>query len=94
MPRPRKQKRLGRKPKYNEFGPKRIPNHEKTIITLEEYETIKLIDNQNMNQQECAAKMNIGRTTIQNIYSKARKKIADAIINGKTLIIEDADYSK
>jgi len=93
MPRPRKRKRLGQKPSYNEFGPKGVPNSELITLSLEEYETIKLIDQKDLTQEECAKKMNVARTTVQRIYSNARKKVAEAIINGKTLIIEDVDYS-
>ncbi len=92
MPRPRKRKKLGQKPAYNEFGPKGVPNSSFIYLSLEEYETIKLIDHEFKNQEECASSMEIARTTVQKIYSEARTKIAEAIINGKTLIIEGSDY--
>ena len=94
MPRPRKMKRLGQKPIYNEFGPKGISNAGFVYLNLEEYETIKLIDKEFKNQEECAASMGVARSTVQKIYSEARTKIANAIINGNTLIIEGNDYSK
>jgi len=93
MPRPRKRKRLGQKPNYNEFGPKGVPNLEMITLTLEEYETIKLIDQEALTQEQCALKMNVARTTVQRIYANARRKIANAIINGKTLVLEDVDYN-
>ena len=92
MPRPRKIKRLGEKPIYNEFGPKGCPNNEFIYLNLDEYETIKLIDYELKNQEECALLMGIARSTVQKIYSDARKKISNAIINGNTLIIEGNDY--
>lgn len=93
MPRPRKMKRLGQKPNYNEFGPKGVPNTSFVYLSLEEYETIKLIDKEFKNQEECALSMGIARSTVQKIYSDARTKIATALINGDTLIIEENDYS-
>lgn len=93
MARPKKTKRLGQKPKYNEFGPKGVPNTSFVYLSLEEYETIKQIDNEFKNQEECAISMGIARSTVQKIYSNARMKIATAIINGHTLIIEGNDYS-
>lgn len=93
MPRPRKMKRLGQKPNYNEFGPKGVPNTSFVYLSLEEYETIKLIDKEFKNQEECALSMGIARSTVQKIYSDARTKIATALINGDTLIIEGNDYS-
>ena len=46
------------------------------------------MDIENLDQQGCADKMGVGRTTFQRIYKEARGKIADSIINGKRLIIE------
>ena len=92
MARPRKRKRLGQKPHYNEFGPKGVPNRGFVYLNLEEYETIRLIDKEFKNQEECAFIMGVARSTIQKIYSDARIKIATAIINGDTLIIEGNDY--
>jgi predicted DNA-binding protein (UPF0251 family) len=93
MPRPRKIKRLGQKPHYNEFGPKGVPNEGFVYLNLDEYETIKLIDKEFKNQEDCAISMGIARSTVQKIYSDARTKIANAIVNGDTLIIEGNDYS-
>lgn len=93
MSRPRKMKRLGRKPVFNEFGPKGVPNDGFIYLNLDEYETIRLIDHEFKNQEECALSMGVARSTVQKIYSDARVKIANAIINGNTLIIGNADYS-
>jgi len=92
MTRPRKRRRIGREPDFNRFGPKGIPNKGIINLTLEELETIKLIDMNNMTQEECADSMAVARTTVTGIYNDARKKIAVAIIEGKTLIIEGGNY--
>jgi predicted DNA-binding protein (UPF0251 family) len=34
----------------------------------------------------------VGRTTVQGIYSRARKKIAESLVNGKVLLIEGGEY--
>ena len=94
MPRPRMRKRIGFKPNYNQFGPKGVPNIDFVTLTLEEHETIRLIDKEGMSQEECGKSMEVARTTVQKIYSEARKKIAEAIVDGKTLIIEGEDYLK
>lgn len=93
MPRPRKRRRLGQKPVFNEFGPKGVPNNDFIYLNLDEYETIRLIDIELKTQEESAIIMEVARTTVQKIYSEARKKIANAIVNGATLIIEGSDYS-
>ena len=61
-------------------------------MTVDEYETIRLIDFEGLTQEECAGQMNIARTTVQRIYTVARKKIADSLINSKMLKIEGGDY--
>jgi len=61
-------------------------------LTLEEYETIRLIDYANLTQQECASMMEIARTTVQSIYEKARFKLADALIHQKNISIKGGHY--
>lgn len=56
---------------------------ERIIMAVDEYETIRLIDLAGYTQEECAAQMGIARTTVQGIYNDARRKLADALVNGK-----------
>ena len=94
MPRPRKWRRVCDLPDINLFGPLNVkaPADDLIIMTVEEYETIRLIDFEGMMQEECAARMNVARTTVQKIYNAARKKVADALVNGRALKIEGGDY--
>jgi len=61
-------------------------------MTVDEYETIRLIDSEGFTQEECAKQMNIARSTVQGIYGAARKKLAESLINGKMLLIEGGEY--
>lgn len=92
MARPIKARKICERPKINVFGPINYPKTSYVFMTLEEYETIRLIDHNNMTQEECANFMEVARTTVQGIYDDARKKIADVLINGKILKIEGGNY--
>jgi predicted DNA-binding protein (UPF0251 family) len=57
-------------------------------LSLPEFESIKLIDFDGISQAEAGNKMEISQSTLSRILSSGRKKIADAIINGKAIKIE------
>ena len=94
MARPVKFRRVCTLPRNKRFGPLDLAVDEKKIITMtvDEYETIRLIDLENYNQEECARQMNIARSTVQGIYIEARKKLAESLVNGRPLIIEGGRY--
>lgn len=94
MPRPRKWRRVCCMPQNCRFGPLDSPDSAENIVvmTVDEYETIRLIDLECFTQEECAAQMNIARTTVQGIYDEARKKLAESLVNGKVLMIEGGEY--
>lgn len=95
MPRPRKWRKVCGLPENNVFGPLAADSDsaEVIIMTVDEYETVRLIDLERLKQEECALQMNIARTTVQGIYDEARKKIAMALVNGKILKICGGDYT-
>lgn len=94
MARPRKWRKVCCLPDSNMFGPLDAENTDSKpiIMTVDEYETIRLIDLEGMMQEECADRMDVARTTVQRIYNDARKKIAEALVNGNVLRIEGGDY--
>lgn len=92
MARPRKCRRVCGMPRNNSFAPMGLGDrNESVIMAVDEYETIRLIDLAGYTQEECAEQMGIARTTVQGIYNDARQKLADALVNGKTLFIEGGD---
>ena len=93
MSRPRKWRRVCAMPCFTSFGTEGIRRGDPVNMTVDEYETIRLIDQMGFTQEECAAQMNVARTTVQGIYNDARKKLADVLVNGKSLIIRGGDYT-
>ncbi len=94
MPRPRKGKKVCCLPEINLYGPLKLQreNNKCILMTVEEYETIRLIDLEKLTQEECGERMQVARTTIQKIYTDAREKVAESLVNGCILKIEGGDY--
>jgi len=94
MVRPRRCRRVLFKPGITYFKPRGIPlsELEEVILPVEEYEAVRLKDLDGLEQEECAKKMNISQPTFHRLILSARKKIADAIINGKAIKIEGGNY--
>jgi len=94
MPRPRKWRKVCCLPESNLYGPLNGKNIGSKVIamTVEEYETIRLIDLEGLTQEECAERMNVARATVQKIYNGARIKIAESLVNGDLIKIEGGDY--
>ena len=94
MPRPRKCRRVCCLPWNAAFGPIGERAAETIVVmSVDEYESIRLIDLMGYTQEECALQMNVARTTVQGIYNEARRKIADVLVNAKGLVIRGGDYT-
>lgn len=94
MPRPRKWRRVCCLPESRRFGP--LDAHARAddavTMTVDEYETIRLMDQNGLTQEQCAEQMSVSRTTVQGIYDSARKKLAQFLVDGKILRIEGGEY--
>ena len=62
------------------------------ILTVEEYEALRLCDLEQLNQEKAAKKMKVSQSTFNRLISSARKKTVDAIVNGKAIRIEGGSY--
>ena len=69
------------------FTPTESKNNNFVTLTLDEFETINLLDYQGLDQEECAKRMEISRSSVQAIYMSARKKLSIAIVEARKLII-------
>jgi len=81
-------------PPITYFKPAGIPlaGLDEVKLLVEEAEAIRLKDIEGLEQEECAQKMNISRTTFSRILDSARQKIADALLNGKAIRIEGGNF--
>ena len=93
MPRPRKCRRVCCLPKATLFLPRGKDILEEPVtLTVDEFETIRLIDNKGLSQEECSTYMEVARTTVQQIYNNARRKLAEALVEARPFKIEGGDY--
>lgn len=93
MARPFKSRRVCGLPAVDAFGPLGGEGKEWVELTLEEYETIRLIDLLDCTQEECAAQMEVARTTVQAVYNSARRKLAECLVYGRRLRIRGGNYT-
>ena len=93
MPRPTKCRKVCCMPRNREFLPVNgEEGKDPVILTVDEYEAVRLIDKQGLSQEECGTYMDIARTTVQQIYTNARKKLAEVLVEGLPLRIEGGRY--
>lgn len=92
MPRPTKCRRVCRYPETQLFQPQDARDQEAVVLTVDEFESIRLIDRERLSQEEASLQMDVARTTVQRIYDSARRKIADMLVCGLPLRIEGGDY--
>jgi predicted DNA-binding protein (UPF0251 family) len=81
-------------PSVTYFKPAGIPLREleENCLTVEEIEALRLKDIEDLEQEQCAEKMNVSRTTFVRILDAARKKLAEALIQGKAIRIEGGNF--
>jgi predicted DNA-binding protein (UPF0251 family) len=94
MPRPRLCRRVKFLPETTYFKPAGIPLRklEEVVLTVDEFEAIRLKDLEGLEQEKAAERMRISQPTFFRLLDSARRKIADAIVKGKAIKIEGGSY--
>lgn len=92
MPRPQRCRRICAEPQVGAFCPDRCREAEPILLTLDEYEAIRLMDLEGRTHEQCAAQMDISRSTVQEIYESARRKIAACLVHGRKLAVTGGNY--
>lgn len=90
MPRPFCCRRIAGSPAAPIFKPIGIPVREleEVVMTLDEFEAMRLADLDGLYQERAAERMNVSRPTFSRIIDVAHRKMADALVHGKALRIE------
>jgi predicted DNA-binding protein (UPF0251 family) len=90
MSRPKKDRCVRCQPNAVYFKPRGVPliNLYEVDLSLDELEAIRLADYEGLYHEQAAEKMNISRPTFGRILGEARRKLAEAIVDGKALKIE------
>ena len=92
--RPRCLRNVSQIPDVDYFKPRGIPLTDLEAVTLsvEELEAIRLVDFGGLEHEEAAQKMNVSRKTLWRDLKSGRKKVADALINGKAIEIKGGSF--
>lgn len=94
MARPRKCRKICCYPDYWSFGPVgeggQLPP---VVMSLDEYEVLRLLDYCGLTQEECARAMEVARTTVTGVYDSARKKMVTMLVEGRALRISGGNIS-
>ncbi len=92
MPRPQRCRRVCREPVFLSFLPEGATDTDAVVLSVDEFEVIRLVDLEKRTHEQCAEQMDISRTTVTEIYEIARQKIADCLVNGRRLVIAGGKY--
>lgn len=82
-----KLRRVGIIPEYRGFTPDGLASGDAIDMTVDELEVLRLCDMEDLNQEAVAQQMGIARATVAAICSRAHRKVANALVNGRALII-------
>ncbi len=93
LARPQKCRRICALPGCETFEPANGGAGDPVEMTLDEYETIRLIDLLALTQEEAARQMGVARTTAQAVYDAARRKLAQVLVEGRKLVIRGGSYA-
>jgi predicted DNA-binding protein (UPF0251 family) len=88
----RRCRRVWREPEFSRFAPIGAKGAETVTLSVDEFEAIRLKDKEGLEQKEAGEKMGVSQPTFHRILESARKKVADAIVDGKKIHIEGGEY--
>lgn len=88
-----KLRRVGIIPEYRGFAPDGLASGDAINMTVDELEVLRLCDLGGLSQEEVAQHMGIARATVAAICSRAHRKVANALVNGRAIVIEGGNIA-
>ncbi len=92
MPRPKRPRCISARPANRGFLPRDIRETGETILTPEEFETVRLVDYKGFDQSEAAEVMDVSRQIVGRILKSARFKIAESLVTATRLTVQGGCY--
>ncbi len=92
MVRPRKPRLVSAYPTITAFVPQGINVTGEAVLSVDEFEAIRLSDFEHLDQENGAALMDVSRHTFGRLLARGRTAVADAMVTGKVLKIEGGSY--
>ena len=92
MPRPKRPRHVFFDPKVKSFRPEGIDGAGEIILSIEEFEAVRIIDYQGMDQSQASEIMNVSRQTVGRILKAGRLKIATALVEGQCIRVQGGCY--
>ena len=88
--RPQNRRFVEQVPEVTRFKPAGVPADvlDQIRLTVDELEAIRLADFEGLYQEQAAEKMNVSRQTFGRIIDAAHKKVAEALVMGKSIVIK------
>ncbi len=94
MPRRKRHRFVHREPTVSVYKPAGVPAKEleEILLTVDEFEAIRLADYEGLNQRQACTIMKISQPTFNRILASARNKVAQGLVEGQVLRIEGGRY--
>ena len=89
MARPKKARVICSSPRHRHFAPIACPSKDAVVMNADEYEVLRLHDLEHMSQAQVAEQMLVSRPTVTMLLNSAHEKLADVLVNGKPLHIQN-----
>lgn len=94
MGKPKKNRYVQSPPSVVFFKPQGIPmvELEQVVLELDEFEAIRLVDHEGLQQGEAAQRMKVSRGTCARILDSAHRKVASALVRGTAIRIQGGSF--